>query len=608
MADEFVFDFCDEAYEGIHVSVSTDPPGGRDVRLKSLPSTSSISTSNIPVQTTRERGFAASKYTNSQLCIECRLRTPTLKKHVLRYHIAKACWFAYPLRACWTCKKFETKPHAKSHGPYSENHHHEYASLVLKLFADLRSKLDVSTNKQLLSMVHSERWGTGAAVFMEEELEVMDGYDRLQGLPPLRRRNLFKPSRLSTLLHWKLLQRLLMCAAQKKPSSPVTISVPTDQASSLVVSVASRKVTFYGESSAGTHHDKSSSSTRPRDEVGCSRKPSTVSTSSFPSSSKASKPAYKPARKPASTVSTVRKSLASTVSTVQKGSSTVSTVKGKSSSAESLSDVGFYDSHCHLDRLFTKAKFHGSLEEFLRNHDTRGFLGCISNFCDLNMLGDDDWKELWAKIIESPKVFITVGLHPKSAESYQPEILQEIKVMLTYPKVRALGEMGLDYSTKDVDQIKQRIMFKDLLRLAVEYGKPVVIHCREAHDDCLHILKRYLPSNWKIHFHCFTEGWSVARQWLSAFPNAYIGLTPMITWRQARKSRGAIEIARKIPLKRLLLETDAPYFTPSGRSGYCVPTMAKTVAQEVAHLQGVHLKEVFQICRRNTREMYSLPE
>ena len=70
MADEFVFDFCDEAFEGIHVSVSTDPSGDRDVHLKSLPSTSSISTSNIPVQTTRERGFAASKYSNSQLCIE----------------------------------------------------------------------------------------------------------------------------------------------------------------------------------------------------------------------------------------------------------------------------------------------------------------------------------------------------------------------------------------------------------------------------------------------------------------------------------------------------------------------------------------------------------
>ena len=450
---------------------------------------------------------------------------------------------------------------------------------------------------------------------MEEELEVMNGYDQLQGLPPLRRRNLFKPSRLSTLLHWKLLQRLLMCAAQKKPSSPVTTSVPTDQTSSLVVSVASRKVTFHGESSAGIRHGKSSSSTCHRDEVGRSRKPSTVSTSSFSSSSKPSttSTACKPARKPASTVSTVRKSLASIVSTVRKSSSTVSTVKGKSSigtssSAESLSDVGFYDSHCHLDRLFTKAKFHGSLEEFLRNRDTRGFLGCISNFCDLSMPGDDDWKELWTKIIESPKVLITIGLHPKSVEFYQPEILQEIKVMLTYPKVCALGEMGLDYSKKDVDQIKQCVMFKDLLRLAVEYGKPVVIHCRKAHDDCLYILKRYLPSNWEIHFHCFTEGWSVARQWLSAFPNAYIGLTPMITWRQARKSRGAIEIARNIPLKRLLLETDAPYFTPSGCSGYCVPTMAKTVAQEVAHLQGVHLKEVFRICRRNTREMYSLPE
>ena len=175
--------------------------------------------------------------------MECGLHTSSLKKHVLRYYISKVYWFVYPLQACWTCRTFEIKSHARDHGPYSDKYSYKYAGLVLKLSAALCSRIGVTTNEQLLQLVHGERCGVGAAVVNEEELLMMNGYDQLQGLSPLNKRNLFKTSRVSTLLHWKLLQHLLIYSTRKSVAA-VTTLVSTDQATSLVVSVDTRRVTF----------------------------------------------------------------------------------------------------------------------------------------------------------------------------------------------------------------------------------------------------------------------------------------------------------------------------------------------------------------------------
>ena len=170
----------------------------------------------------------------------------------------------------------------------------------------------------------------------------------------------------------------------------------------------------------------------------------------------------------------------------------------------------------------------------------------------------------------------------------------------------ALGEVGLDYSGCHRKHSKaQKATLRQLLTTAREANKPVIIHCRDADDDCFEIVSDCLPRYWKIHLHCFTRGWQSASKWCSTFPNLYVGLTPLVTW----GSQGPGSVAKNIPLERLLLETDAPYFVPRGFPKATLvsnPTMAIHVAYEVAKVRGVVVDEVLLHCLGNTRRMYSV--
>ncbi|XP_060064633.1 putative deoxyribonuclease TATDN2, partial [Ylistrum balloti] len=116
-----------------------------------------------------------------------------------------------------------------------------------------------------------------------------------------------------------------------------------------------------------------------------------------------------------------------------------------------------------------------------------------------------------------------------------------------------------------------------------------------------------VPRNYRIHCHCFTGDYESAKKWMNLFPNLYIGLTPLVTYRTATPTH---EVARFIPLDRLLLETDAPYFIPKKFPKEDVqfshPGMAITVAEQVAFLKKCSVTEVLHACRQNTRTMYGI--
>ncbi|KAL3224782.1 hypothetical protein MRX96_026369 [Rhipicephalus microplus] len=210
--------------------------------------------------------------------------------------------------------------------------------------------------------------------------------------------------------------------------------------------------------------------------------------------------------------------------------------------------------------------------------------GCVAVFCD-----PDTFKKrsTWRGLLAEKGIWGAFGCHPHMAKLYDEDIEDALIDALEQPKVVALGEIGLDYSSNNnCDHKLQQLVFRRQQQLASNGKLPLVIHSRDATHDTLRILKEEMPADWPIHRHCFTGGWTEAQH---AAPLA--------------------EVGRRIPLDRLLLETDAPYFLPkseSNRLKQSHPGMAIHVATQLSAMRGIPLEEVLVAVRQNTRRMYRI--
>ncbi|XP_036188050.1 putative deoxyribonuclease TATDN2 isoform X3 [Myotis myotis] len=162
-------------------------------------------------------------------------------------------------------------------------------------------------------------------------------------------------------------------------------------------------------------------------------------------------------------------------------------------------EEGFIDTHCHLDMLYSKLSFKGTFSKFRKIYSTsfpKEFQGCISDFCDPRTLTDSLWEDL----LKEDLVWGAFGCHPHFARYYTESQERNLLQALRHPKAVAFGEMGLDYSYKCTTPVpEQHKVFERQLRLAVSLKKPLVIHCREADEDLLSIMKKFVPSDYKIH-------------------------------------------------------------------------------------------------------------
>ncbi|GIY45188.1 putative deoxyribonuclease TATDN2 [Caerostris darwini] len=268
------------------------------------------------------------------------------------------------------------------------------------------------------------------------------------------------------------------------------------------------------------------------------------------------------------------------------------------------SKSGFIDSHCHLDFLFAREKFSGTYSDYKLKHKRTypdSYQGCVAVFCKpLTFSKRSDWE----KHLKEENIWAAFGCHPHNAADYNDNSEKALKIALFHPKVRALGEIGLDYSNRNnCLRETQHQVFKRQLKIAFDKRLPVVIHCRDANGDCIRILQEFLPKDYTFHLHCFTDNWKWAQKWMKAFPNVFIGITNLVTYRSAETTH---EVARNIPLNHLLLETDAPYFVPrkvSKNFRWSHPGMAIHVAAQIAELKNIALEEVLYWTHKNTREM-----
>lgn len=201
-----------------------------------------------------------------------------------------------------------------------------------------------------------------------------------------------------------------------------------------------------------------------------------------------------------------------------------------------------------------------------------------------------------------PFLKAAVAVHPHEAASFDEEGARVIRALALDRVVVAIGETGLDYYRNLSPRRKQEEVFRWHLNLAKQLNLPVIIHDREAHKDVLRILRQEaigLPGGV---MHCFSGTWEMARSFLDL--GFYISLAGSITFKNADNLR---EVAAKIPLERLLIETDAPYLTPAPYRGQRnEPANLRFVAEGVASARGVPVEEVIEATAHNARTLFRL--
>lgn len=201
----------------------------------------------------------------------------------------------------------------------------------------------------------------------------------------------------------------------------------------------------------------------------------------------------------------------------------------------------------------------------------------------------------------NPYIFAAVGIHPEEIDGSLPENwLDCLRVWLEHGDAVAIGEIGLDYHWPDsAPKERQREIFAAQLALSKELNYPVCVHDRDAHADVLALLKEYRPEGV---VHCFSGSSQMAREIIGL--GMYIGIGGAVTFKNAKK---ILQVAREIPLDRLLLETDAPYMAPEPHRGKRNDsTLIPHTAARIAELRGVTAREVLEASNRNIRRLFRL--
>lgn len=245
----------------------------------------------------------------------------------------------------------------------------------------------------------------------------------------------------------------------------------------------------------------------------------------------------------------------------------------------------FVDSHCHLDF----PEFSSRLPEVLENMRAHRVTHALTISVDLATL-----PAVLHVAEAAPNVFASVGTHPDHEATREPTV-DELVRLARHPRVVAIGETGLDYYRLEGDLEWQRERFRVHIRAARECGKPLVIHTRSAADDTLRLMREEGAEEAGGVMHCFTETWDVAEAALDL--GFHISMSGIVTFKNAKTLH---DVARRVPLDRLLIETDSPFLAPVPFRGKTnEPAFVSHVAEHVATLRGIDVADVGAASTRN---------
>ncbi len=253
-----------------------------------------------------------------------------------------------------------------------------------------------------------------------------------------------------------------------------------------------------------------------------------------------------------------------------------------------------FDTHAH----YTDAAFDQDREELIESLPGKN-VGLVMQACtDL-----DDAEKIQRLSDKYDFLYASAGVHPEniSAGAYGnlDDLYQKLKGLAAHKKVLAIGEIGLDYHYDGYDRQAQLDLFRMQLELAEELSLPVIIHSRDATEDCMNILREYKPNGV---MHCFSGSAETAKEIISL--GMYIGFTGVLTFKNAKK---ALRVLSAVPEDRLVLETDCPYMAPVPYRGKrCDSSMIIYTAQAAANVLGKCTEEIISQTFENGCRLYNL--
>ncbi|RKZ36453.1 MAG: hypothetical protein DRQ37_04100 [Gammaproteobacteria bacterium] len=252
------------------------------------------------------------------------------------------------------------------------------------------------------------------------------------------------------------------------------------------------------------------------------------------------------------------------------------------------------DSHCHLD-LMNPVDYDGELAGIIDEAKAADVSYLLSACVSL-----ETFPSLQALASQFPNVWTSVGVHPNQREAKEPGV-DELAELAGRPKVVAIGETGLDYfrSTGDLDW--QRARFRRHIQAAKQSTRPLIVHSRDAGNDTLDILEEERAGDAGGVMHCFVEDWESARRAMEI--GFYISFSGIVTFKNAQDLK---EVAKRVPLDRLLVETDSPYLAPVPVRGKPnQPAYVRHVAEYLAKLKGIDVDTVFAATTENFFRLFA---
>ena len=252
-----------------------------------------------------------------------------------------------------------------------------------------------------------------------------------------------------------------------------------------------------------------------------------------------------------------------------------------------------FDSHAH----YNDSQFDGDRFELLDKMTENG-IGYIVNAAD----SVPSIEKILPLCEKYDFIYASVGVHPEEVADLCEEDIEKLKEFSKHKKVCAVGEIGLDYHYDDIPEEIQKKWFDRQLSLAEEINLPVIIHDREAHRDCLDILKKHDISRIGGVMHCYSGSSEMAKEVMEL--GMYFGFGGTVTFKNAKKVQRAAE---EIPIERILLETDCPYLAPEPYRGTKNSSLLMHYAAEkLAEIKGITVAEVERITTENAKKLYRI--
>lgn len=252
----------------------------------------------------------------------------------------------------------------------------------------------------------------------------------------------------------------------------------------------------------------------------------------------------------------------------------------------------FVDSHCHLDFPDLQQDLPQILQRMRDNQVSNALVVSVSM---------PRWPALLELVRQHDQLYASVGVHPDYEDTPEPTVDELVELAESSDKVIAIGETGLDYFRKPEPLDWQRERFRTHIRASRASGLPLIIHTRAASEDTLRIMREEKANEAGGVMHCFTETWDVAQAAMDL--GFYISLSGIVTFKNAVELQ---DVAQRVPLDRLLIETDAPFLAPVPYRGKLNdPSKVIHVAEKIADLKGVTVAEVAKHSKDNFFNLFS---